>query len=87
MAIEPRVGIAAVVKHAVQHQPHSLLLRFQPQSHQRRIAAKLRINVTVILGIIFMHARSGEYRVQVQRGNAQLFRYGNFSLMPSRSPP
>ena len=49
------------------------LLRMVAQAQQRRIAAKLRINATIILGIIFMHARGDKYRVQVQRRHAKLF--------------
>ena len=57
---------------AIEDQTHSLFLRMVAQAQQRRIAAKLRINATIILGIIFMHAGGDKYRVQVQRRYAKL---------------
>ena len=76
-----------MVKDAVENQTHAQLLRIVPQAQQRPVAAKLRINMTVIFGIVFMHARGGKYRIQIQRRDPNVFRYGSFSLMPSKSPP
>jgi hypothetical protein len=43
------------------------------QAQQRRVAAKLLINVAIIFGIVFMHAGGFKHRVQVQRRDAQFF--------------
>lgn len=67
MPVKPGVRIAAMVKNTVQNQAHALLLGVVPQAQQRRVAAKLRINMTIIFGIVFMHARRGKHRIQVQR--------------------
>lgn len=72
VAVEPGMRIAAMVEHAIEDQTHSLFLRMVAQAQQRRIAAKLRINATIILGIIFMHAGGDKYRIQVQRRHAKL---------------
>ena len=72
VAVEPGMRIAAMVEHAIEDQTHSLFLRMVAQAQQRRIAAKLRINATIILGIIFMHAGGDKYRIQVQRRYAKL---------------
>lgn len=59
-----------MVKNTVENQAHPLLLGGVTQAQQRPVAAKLRINMTVIFGIVFMHARRGKYRIQVQRRDA-----------------
>ncbi len=73
MPIKPRMRIAAVVEHAVQDQAHPLFLRILTQAQQRLVAAKLRINVAIIFGIVFVYARGFKHRVEVQRRHAQFF--------------
>ena len=78
----PLPRIAAVVEHAVKDQAHPLFLRVVTQAQQRRIAAKLRVNATVILGIVFMHAGSDKYRVQIKRRDAKLLQLRQFFADP-----
>ncbi|VFS66976.1 Uncharacterised protein [Raoultella terrigena] len=61
-----------MVEHAVEDQAHPLPLRIVPQAQQRGVPAKLRIDATIIFGIVFMHARRDKHRIQVQRRDAQL---------------
>ena len=71
MSVEPGMCVAAVVEDAVEYQPHAFTLRVVPQAQQRIVTAKLRIHFPVIFGIVLVHARRGEDRIQVQRGYAQ----------------
>jgi hypothetical protein len=48
------------------------------QAQQRLVAAKLLVNVAIIFGIVFVHARGFKHRVQIQRRHAEFFRYGVF---------
>ncbi len=73
MAVEPAVGVAGVVKDAVEDQAYAVLLGVMAQTQQRLIAAKLRVDVAVIFGVIFMHAGRDKHRVEVERGDAELF--------------
>lgn len=54
-----------MVEHAVEDHAHSRPLGVVAQPEQRRVAAKLRIDAPIILGIVFMHAGGGENRVQI----------------------
>ena len=76
--VKPGMGIATVVKHAIQHQPHSQLLRMVSQTQQRSVAAKLRIDVAIILCIVFMYAGGFKHRVKIQRRHAELFQIRQF---------
>lgn len=87
VAVEPGMRIAAMVEHAIEDQTHFLFLRMVAQAQQRRIAAKLRINATIILGIIFMHAGATNTGFRYSAVTPSCFRYGSRSLIPSRSPP
>ena len=78
MPVKPGMGIATVVKHAVQHQPHSQLLRIVSQTQQRPITAKLRIDMAIILGIVFMYAGSFKHRIKIQRRHAKFFQIRQF---------
>ena len=72
VAIEPRVRITGMVKHAVEDQAHPFTLRIVAQAQQRGIATELRIDTAVISGIVFMYAGRDEYWVEIQRGHAKL---------------
>ncbi|CCJ95608.1 hypothetical protein BN131_3281 [Cronobacter malonaticus 681] len=78
LAIEPRVRVAGVVKDAVQNQAHTRLTRFFTQAQQRLIAAELRIDVAIIGGVVFMHARRAEDGVEVERRDAEFFQVRQF---------
>ncbi|CCK05787.1 hypothetical protein BN128_4092 [Cronobacter sakazakii 696] len=78
LAIEPRVRITGVVKDAVQNQAHIRFTRFFTQAQQRFIAAELRIDVAIIGGVIFMHARRAEDRVEIKRRDAEFFQVRQF---------
>ncbi|GCO02130.1 hypothetical protein ExPCM12_02743 [Escherichia coli] len=80
--VKPGMGIATVVKHAVQHQSHSQLLRIVSQTQQRPITAKLRIDMAIILGIVFMHAGSFKHRIEIQRRHAKFFQIRQFFTYP-----
>ena len=82
MPVKPSMGIATVVKHAVQHQPHSQLLRIVSQTQQRPITAKLRIDMAIILGIVFMYAGSFKHRIEIQRRHAKFFQIRQFFAYP-----
>nr|VXZ88075.1 Uncharacterised protein [Klebsiella pneumoniae] len=56
VTVEPGMGIAGMVEHAVEDHAHSRPLGVVAQPEQRRVAAKLRIDAPIILGIVFMHA-------------------------------
>ncbi|MNG83991.1 hypothetical protein D3C79_427250 [compost metagenome] len=60
-----------MVKHPVQHQFHPHLVSTHSQTLQGGIAAEIGIDLVIVFGIVFMHARRGENRVQVQRRDAQ----------------
>lgn len=87
VAVEPGMRIAAMVEHAIEDQTHPLFLRVVTQAQQRGIAAKLRINAAVIFGIVFMHAGATNTGFRYSAVTPSCFRYGSFSLIPSRSPP
>ena len=72
VAIEPRVRVTGMVKHAVEDQAHPFTLRIVAQAHQRGIATELRIDTAVISGIVFMYAGRDEYRIEIQRSHAKL---------------
>ena len=73
VAVKPGVSVTAVVKHAVEDEAHPLTLGIMAQTQQRVVAAKLRVNFTIIFGIVLMHAGRGKYRVQIQRGHPKRF--------------
>ncbi len=79
MAVKPRVRIAGVVEYPVQHQFHAHLVSAYSQTLQRRVAAEVRIDLVIVLGIVLMHARRGKNRVQVQRRHAQLLQVRQFA--------
>ena len=78
VAIEPGMGIAGMVEHAVEDHAHPRPLGVVAQAEQRRVAAKLRIDAPIILGVVFMHAGGGEDRVQIQGGDAELLQVRQF---------
>ena len=78
VTVEPGMGIAGMVEHAVEDHAHSRPQGVVAQPEQRRVAAKLRIDAPIILGIVFMHAGGGENRVQIQSGYAELLQVGKF---------
>lgn len=78
MAVEPRMRVAGVVEYPVQHQFHAHLVSAHSQTLQRRVAAKVRIDLVIVLGIVLMHARRGKNRVQIQRRHAQLLQIRQF---------
>ncbi len=49
-----------MVEHPVEDHAHPRPLGAVAQLEQRRVAAKLRIDAPIILGIVFMHAGGGE---------------------------
>ena len=65
MAVKPGMSIAAVVKDAVEYHAHPFALGVVTQAQQRFIATKLRIDLAIIFGIVFVYAGGGEDRVQV----------------------
>ena len=71
-AIEPGMVGAGVVDHRVEHEPHPAPAQRRAQIGQRRVAAEVRIDVVVVLGVVLVVAARGEDRVQVQRGDAEL---------------
>ncbi|CCK16868.1 hypothetical protein BN136_2878 [Cronobacter universalis NCTC 9529] len=78
LAIEPRMRVAGVVKNAVQNQAHTRLARFFAQAQQRFITAELRIDMAIIGGVIFMHARRAKDGVEIERRDAKLFQVRQF---------
>jgi hypothetical protein len=82
MTVKPRVRIPAVVEHAVQNQAYPFVFSVLSQAQQRGIAAKLLINMTIIFGVVFMHARGFKHRVKVQRRHAQFFQVREFFADP-----
>ena len=73
MPVKPGVRIAAVVEHAVQNQAHAFILGVLTQAQQRLVAAKLRVNVAIIFGIVFVYAGGFKHRVEIQGRHAQFF--------------
>ena len=73
MTVKPGVRISAVVKHAVQNQAHAFLKGVLSQAQQCLVPAKLRVNVAIILCIVFMYARGFKHRVEVERRHPQFF--------------
>ncbi|SQC05514.1 Uncharacterised protein [Klebsiella pneumoniae] len=49
VTVEPGMGIAGMVEHAVEDHAHSRPLGVVAQPEQRRVAAKLRIDAPIIL--------------------------------------
>ena len=78
VSVEPGMGIAGMVEHPVEDHAHPRPLGVVAQPEQRRVAAKLRIDAPIILGIVFMHAGGGENRVQIEGGDAELLQVGKF---------
>ncbi|MNW11557.1 hypothetical protein D3C71_2090460 [compost metagenome] len=56
ITIEPRMGVAGMVKYAVQHQFHSHLVSAYSQTQQGVVTAKVGIDLIVIFGIVLMDA-------------------------------
>ena len=73
LPVKPLMRITTVVKHAVQHQAHAVFLSIFTQAQKGVIAAELHVYVAIILSIVFMYARRGEDRIEIQRGDTQLF--------------
>ena len=87
VTVKPRMRITAVIEHAIEDQAHTLFLRVVPQPQQRFVTAKLLVNVAVVLRIVFCTLGALNTGFRYSAVTPSFFRYGSFSLIPSRSPP